>query len=206
MTDHEPGDSLDSRLRAADPAASLTPAGDDAAARLLEDVMTHDPMTRETPGRDRGPMTWLVAAAAVLLIAGVATWAAVGHGTDNPPPAAGAPTVTTLSAPATPTGRCMVPSADRLRAAALAFDGQVVSVQGDAVTLRVRHWYTGQAFDRVRVTGSPQRLQDLVGAADFTAGDRYLVAGSSTDELMVCGFSAPYTPELARLYADAFAS
>jgi hypothetical protein len=203
-------DQLGNRLRAADPAASLDPADHDLVARLLEDAMSsdtdHDLMTRETGLRDRGPLAWLVAAAAVLLIAGVGALALVRHGTDRPPPAAGATTVTTLSAPATTTGRCMVPSAERLQAAALAFDGTVVSVQGDAVTLRVSHWYTGQAFDRVRVTASPQRLQDLIGATDFSRGDRYLVAGSSTDELMVCGFSAPYSAQLASMYADAFAS
>ena len=69
------------RLRALDPAASLPPADPDWVARLLEDTMSHDvdtPLThesRETGTHDRSPLTWLVAAAAILVIAGVGVFA-----------------------------------------------------------------------------------------------------------------------------------
>ena len=65
-------DSLLARLRAADPAASLPPAGPERVADLLEDVMsettTRTTESRDTGTHDRSPLTWLVAAAAVLLI------------------------------------------------------------------------------------------------------------------------------------------
>ena len=69
---HESDDELLARLRAVDPASSLPAADPDRVARLLEDTMDNDLLTesRETGARNRGPLTWLVAAAAALIIAG----------------------------------------------------------------------------------------------------------------------------------------
>src|SRR3954447_6635363 len=100
---------LRARLRGADPAASLPPADPTRVARLLEDVMSTELTTesRETGTRNRGPLTWLVAAAAVLVIVGVAPFALLRHDAGPPAPptaadpaSAGAPTVTELAAPA----------------------------------------------------------------------------------------------------------
>ena len=106
MTDQprdQHSDELRRRLRAADPASSLPPADPAGVARLLEDVMSTELTTenRATGTRQRGPLTWLVAAAAVLIIAGVGIFAIVGHDDDPaaPPTAARNQTVTTLNAP-----------------------------------------------------------------------------------------------------------
>src|SRR6478735_5661108 len=66
-------DELRSRLRSSDPAGSLPPVAPHEVARLLEDVMATELTTesRETGTRNRGPLTWLVAAAAAVVIAGV---------------------------------------------------------------------------------------------------------------------------------------
>ena len=85
MTDDEMLDLLRSR----DPAASLPPADPAQVARLLEDAMSHDVDTRahatvpQADPRRRTPLTWLVAAAAVLVIAGVGAFALFG-GDDEP--------------------------------------------------------------------------------------------------------------------------
>ena len=66
-------DELRARLRAADPASSLPRPDPDRVARLLEDTMSH-PQTPESGAdgtRQRSPLTWLAAAAAVVIIAGV---------------------------------------------------------------------------------------------------------------------------------------
>ena len=97
MTDDE----LRDRLRAADPAASLPPADPERVARLLEDVMSTELTTenRETGTRDRGPLTWLVAAAAVVVIAGIGLFAFLAHDDEPAPPtAAGGQTVTEAEA------------------------------------------------------------------------------------------------------------
>ena len=64
---------LRARLREADPAASLPPADPAGVDRLLEDAMTHDELgeSRADGTRGRSRLTWLVAAAAAVVIVGV---------------------------------------------------------------------------------------------------------------------------------------
>ena len=90
-------DELHDRLHASDPAASLPPADPERVARLLEDVMSTELTTenRETGTHGRGPLTWLVAAAAAVIIAGVGIYAVVSHDDDPAaPPTAAEPTLT----------------------------------------------------------------------------------------------------------------
>ncbi|HEU5037264.1 MAG TPA: hypothetical protein VFT70_09665 [Nocardioides sp.] len=202
-------DVLRARLRAADPASSLPPADPERAARLLEDVMSTELTTenRATGTRGRGPLTWLVAAAAVLIIAGVGIFAVVGHddGPAAPPTAVDDQSVTELSAPS-PTAyaaKCMVPSAETLAQQSVAFDGTVTTLADGAVTLSVGHWYAGGPTDLVRVQAPEEELQDLVGAVKFEQGGRYLVSATN-GRVTVCGFSAPYSADLAALYDQAF--
>ncbi|GAB6985086.1 hypothetical protein [Nocardioides pyridinolyticus] len=202
-------DELHDRLRAADPASSLPPADPHRVARLLEDVMSTELTTenRETGTRDRSPLTWLVAAAAVLIIAGVGLFAVLAHGEDQPapPPAADHQTVTELTAPGPEAyaARCMVPNAELLSRQEVAVDGTVTTVADGVVTLAVSKWYAGDPTDLVRVQAPEAAMQELVGAVDFEEGGRYLV--SATDGVVtVCGFSAPWSEDLAALYAQGF--
>ena len=51
---------------------------------------------------------------------------------------------------------------------------------------------------------APDRdLQALLAAVDFREGERYLVAASD-GRVTLCGFSGPFSEELAELYAKAF--
>lgn len=207
MTDDQ-RDDLRDRLRAADPASSLPPADPQRAARLLEDVMSTELTTenRATGTRGRGPLTWLVAAAAVLIIAGIGVFAVVGHDDPAAPPtAADGRTVTELSAPspAAYAARCMVPNAEALAQQQVAFDGTVTTLADGVVTLTVGHWYAGGPTDLVRVQAPPDALQELVGAVHFEQGGRYLVSATS-GQVTVCGFSGPYSADLAALYDQAF--
>ncbi|MGB0101651.1 MAG: hypothetical protein WBP61_15340 [Nocardioides sp.] len=201
---------LRERLQASDPAASLPPADPAGVARLLEDVMSTELTTenRETGTRRRSPLTWLVAAAAVLIIAGIGLFAILGQddGPTAPPTALDEPTVTELAAPAEAAyaARCMVPNADLLAQQDIAFDGTVTAIDDDAVTLSVEQWYAGDPTDVVQVQAPAEELQRVAAAVDFEDGGRYLV--SATDgRVTLCGFSAPYTADLAGLYTQAFA-
>jgi hypothetical protein len=207
---HDADDRLRARLRAADPAASLPPADPSRVARLLEDVMSTELTTenRETGTRDRSPLTWLVAAAAVLIIAGVATFGFLGHDDDPaaPPTAVDDKTVTELSASSVAAygARCMVPDAESLSRQSVAFDGTVTTLADGVVTLAPSHWYAGDPTDLVRVQAPPEVMQELVGAAKFEEGGRYLVSATS-GQVTACGFTAPYSADLAALYEQAFA-
>jgi hypothetical protein len=202
-------DELLARLRAADPAASLPPADPGRTARLLEDTMSHDtetpPADQHTPVRSRSPLAWLVAAAAVLVIAGVGAFAVLGPGDDPQVPAAQppAPTVLALSARPPTSAKCMVVTAEVLANQQVAFDGTVVTITDGLVTLDVTQWYRGGDADQVTVQAPPEGMEALLSAADFQVGHRYLV--SATDGFVsVCGFSAAYSDELAAMYAQAF--
>lgn len=214
MTDHGPDDELFARLRDADPAASLPEADPHRVARFLEDAMSHDTLhdtgteSRGNGAHGRSPLTWLVAAAAVGLIAaaGLLTFVDFGDDPVTPPTAGGEPTVTELTMPGAPVGRCMVPNAKVLSGASYAVDAEAVSIADGVVTLDATEWYAGAPTDQVEVDQGSADMQALILATEFEEGQRYLVAGTDGGQVMVCGFSGPYTDELAALYSQAFGS
>jgi hypothetical protein len=205
---------LGARLRAADPAASLPPADAARVDRLLEDTMSHDLLTesRETGTRGRSPLTWLVAAAAAVIIVGVGVFALVddrGAEQSPPPPqAAPSPSVARLTAPGGQAyaARCAVPSADLLAPQSTAFDGTVTSIDDDVVTLEPSRWYAGEPAEQVRVEAPPDVLGQLLASVKFEEGERYLVAANADGQVVVCGLSGRHTPRLAALYERAFGS
>lgn len=216
--DHDNPDDQDLRdqLRSLDPAASLPPADPAWVARLVEDTVSNDleidhPETRQTGVHERSRFTWLVAAAAVLLIGGVGAFVLVDRGTDDVPTAdpgdgtSEAPTVTTLAAPANAgAGRCAVPSAEILAQQGVAFDGVVDDITDGVVTLTPTMFYAGEPTSVVRVEAPPELLQELIFAVKFEVGQRYLVSAAD-GQVSVCGYSAPWSPGLEQLYAEAFA-
>ena len=125
------------------------------------------PESRETGTRDRSPLTWLVAAAAVVLIAaaGIFGMAQRDHGS---PPAA-QESVTQLGC-TPPRGRCQVPNVGVLQQQTVAFRGTLVSVVDGTATFDVTHWYRGGPTDTAKITATPSNLATLVQAADLTVG------------------------------------
>ena len=197
MTDDE----LQVRLRAADPAASLPPADPSRVARLLEDTMSEDPSTesRATGTHGRGPLTWLLAAAAVL---GVAR---LDDDEQRARVAEHEPTLTELRAPAAAAyaARCMLPSARTIASQEVAFEGTVDDIADGVVTLTPTHWYHGPETGMVLIESPAARLADLIGAARFEVGQSFLVSATGR-QVTVCGLTAPYSTDLAALYAEAF--
>lgn len=207
--DHD--DELLARLRAADPASSLTPVPPEGVARLLEDAMSHDVLTesRESGTHGRSLLTWLVAAAAVVLIAAAGAFVFLGSDDDVAPiPAVTEPTVTELQAPdpSAYEARCMVPNAAVLSGRTTAFSGTVDDIDGEVVTLTPDRWYAGTPTDLVTVTAPGAQLEALLSAVSFEDGERYLVAADEDGRVMVCGFSAAWSEDLAAVYAEAFPS
>jgi hypothetical protein len=201
-------DELLVRLRAADPAAALAPADPNRTARLLEDTMRDDLSTesRESAARGRGPLTWLLTAAAVLVVAGVGVFGvATLTGDERAPRADDTLTVTELRAPSAPAyaARCMAPSARTIAQQSIALEGTVDDITDDLVTLTPTRWYHGAPTDQVTVTAPAPRLADLIGAARFEVGRSYLVSATQ-GQVTLCGLTAPYSTDLAALYADAF--
>ena len=156
------------------------------------------------------PLTWLVAAAAVVVLA-VGGFVGVRALTgDDATPTAVEPvpsqTVTTLSAPddAAAHAKCMVPNAQTLAGLPTAFDGTVTAIDGDTVTLEPSQWYAGEPTDLVEVTAPGEQWERLLSAVHFEDGQRYLVSATDQGAVTVCGFSAAYSDDLAAVYAEAF--
>lgn len=205
----DPHDELRTRLRAVDPAATLPSDDPLRVARLVEDVMSTEPTTesRETGTRHRSPLTWAVAAAAVLVIAGTGIFGVRALTGDDPAPVGteqAAPSVTRLEMPeSVGAGKCLVPSAETLAHADLAFEGTVTAMAGDQVTLAPTRWYVGDPTDEVQVTAPSEQLQRVASAVSFQEGGRYLVSAME-GQVSLCGLSAAYDERLAAIYQQAF--
>jgi hypothetical protein len=208
MTDHAPDQELLTRLRAADPASSLPSADPDRVARLLEAAMSdtrHDPGTRthesrETGTRDRSPLTWLVAAAAVVLIAAAGIFGLAERDHGSTPAAQGS--VTRLKSGAVP-GLCIIPNTGVLKEQSVAFRGTLRSLHGGTATFGVSHWYVGGPTDTVEVTLVPRGMPEMVHGSDLKVGSVYLVAASD-GYVTGCGYTGPASGHLQRLYDRAF--
>jgi hypothetical protein len=158
---------------------------------------THE--TREDGTHHRSPLTWLVAAAAVLLIAGAGGFGLANRDHDRAP--AAQDTVTLLGF--TPVhGQCPVPDADGLRTQTIAFRGILTTLTDGTATFRVDHWFKGGPTDLAKV--SAPVLSELARSAQLTAGHPYLVSAQH-GQVMACGFSGPATGRLAALYQQAYA-
>ena len=182
-------DDLRSRLRRADPAASLAPLAPDETSRLLEETMT---TTIVPPGATTGRgrrLAVLVAAALVLLAAAGGGWLL----TRSTPPVIDAikpaAVVVSLKAAAGPPRKCSAPAAETLATGTdFAFAGTVTGIAGDVVTLSVTHVYKGATADEVRVGQAPGRSEYLLGSGRFETGKKYLIA-SSEGGVLTCGYS-----------------
>jgi hypothetical protein len=241
VSDHDVNDEFDSELdnefdndhelrallRGGDPAGILSPADPAALSILLEDIMSADLDVRPdadqggratgTHGRNR--LTWLVAAAAAAMIAGVGGFAVAGlSGDDDPPPQASghrttspgtdasvplAGQTTQLTAKA-PQGKCAVPNPALLSQYDQAFQGTVTAITGGMVTLQATDVYNGEVGETVEVAAAPADLQGLVSVADFQVGGTYLVSAFEGSVSMCPGFSGPATGDVQTLFTEAF--
>lgn len=177
--------------------------------------MTHDvpepshdlSESREDGARGRGLLTWLVAAAAVAVIAGAAVFVLTNRdaGTRGEEQATEAEaSVTELQAPDAVPGRCMLPTAAVLARSPIAFDGTVEERSDGLVTLVATHWYAGEPTDLVTIEAPPEALSNVLVSVELEEDERYLVAATRDRDVVVCGFSGPHTDRLAALYAQAF--
>jgi hypothetical protein len=126
-----------------------------------------------------------------------------GDDSASEPSAEGTPEVTVLKLEPGISAKCMMPSARTLRGFTEAFSGTVIRVEGTEATLDVDHWYAGGDAPEVVVQISERPISEA-GLVDLEKGERYLISGSQ-GSVSLCGFSAAWSPDIERLYAQAFA-
>ena len=193
MNEHLEPDPLDALL-AADPLADrLSPASlARIRARVNEDVMTTP--TRKLPWRART----LALGAAVTAIAGLALVVALGGRSP-------APGITPGGSVGTGSASCVEPySKAAINHRSFAFDGTVISIDGEQVTFNVGTAYRGAAGGTVTLDapGMTGTTITSAGGPNLAVGERYLVAGDD-DFVWACGYTQPYDAAVAAEWAAA---
>jgi hypothetical protein len=189
---------LERRLRDADPDARRTSSAERDQEWLRETAAA----VKGRSARSRRPRGLILgAAAAAVVLAAAAGGAIVANHGDAP---VAAPTVTDLKLPAPDAmGMCIRFDVDTLAPMQTAFSGTVLEKTDETVLLDVDKWYRGGDSDEVRLTARKSEFVALEGGIDFQVGARYLI--TATDGTVnFCGFSGPWTQEMADTYAQAF--
>lgn len=160
--------------------------------------------TREEP-KSR-PRRWApaIAGAASIALLGGAAYAVLGGGDPAGGPGA---TVTTLALPAgsgTSMNSCLPFDAQYLRDMPVALSGTATKVDDNGVTLDVERWYKGGDADVVRLANYEVNTVSLDGFS-FEQGSRYLITATG-GTVNLCGFSGPWTQDLADAFDDVFGS
>lgn len=121
------------------------------------------------------------------------------------PPVEGAgETALSLTAAAPPgTLRCRMVTVSALAGMETAFAGTVTRLGEDSVGFEVDRWYAGGDVDVVEVLNPPGFRAALEGPPPFEEGQRFLVTASE-GQVTGCGFSAPYSEGLERMFERAF--
>ncbi|MBB3091612.1 hypothetical protein [Nocardioides albus] len=176
----------------------------------------------------RSPWRWVAAvgAAAVVLVAIVASFGLLGSDDTGEDPAAAppSPTATVTETAPVPSGsasaggpaateltvvadaaRCIPPTSKWLsQNAALAFEGTVESMTKDEAVLRVKTWMYADGFggtDTVRVV---LPAPSTIPMPEFEKGKDYLVAAKGDAKVIGCGYSDVKSAKLQKLYTAAF--
>ena len=200
-------DPLYERLQAVDPArGGGEEASEDAwVADLARSTVAAD---RPTGARRRLVVPLAVAAATTLIVGGAVTATVVIGGDSASHPgdsvAATKPPLR-LQAPSPLVGSsCIVFSPDILADMPVAFSGTVTSLGEHTVALDVDHWYRG-GDDQAQVEIGTMDGSSIAidGIPEFAAGERYLITATN-GTVNACGYSAPWSSEMAGIFAAAF--
>lgn len=197
MNDEE----LRSQLRRLDPmhpGVPTEPVTSESSRRRLEHIMSTPTIeTREEKPRS-SRIVWFAAAAAVL----VAAVAIGGIALNDDPEVVAGPPLELTAGPHDALASCLQFDVSTLAMMPVAFEGTVVAVEGEAVTLDVDTWFTGGDAEQVRIT-APAGLEALIGGISFEQGGTYLI--TATDGTVnYCGYSGPATPEFRQAFDEAF--
>lgn len=198
-------DELRNRLSRLDPMPSdvpTEPVTTESSQQLLEEIMTtpnvEQPGSSGTP--NKRPWIAAVAAAAVVIVA----VGAIGLLSGDGDPIAATPPLELNAGGEDVMASCIAFSVEYLAPMPVAFEGTVVSAEGDAVTLDVDHWFKGGDASQV-VLNAPQGMEALIGGFPFDVGTQYLITASEGN-VNYCGFSGVSTPEMRAAFEEAFAS
>jgi hypothetical protein len=201
-------DDLRSRLRRADPAASLAPPAPYETSRLRESTMTTiTPLRTTSTSTDRQRrFNVLVAAAFVLLAVAGGGWL-TNRSTPPVPNAAKPAALVNLTGGGGAEQMCAysIPTRRELTTAYdFVFAGTVTRIGDNVATLTVTRVYKGTKADEVRVGAADPISEGIMDSGQFEMGKKYLIA-SAHGVVNGCGRSGEAnTPGLQEAYDNAF--
>lgn len=199
MNDEELRSHLE-RMDPMHPGVPMEPVTSESSRRRLEHIMS-TPTIETREAKPRSSRTVWFAAAAAVLVAAVAIGGIALNRSDDPEVVAGPPLELTAG-PHDALASCLQFDVSTLAMMPVAFEGTVVAVEGEAVTLDVDRWFAGGNAEQVRVT-APAGLEALIGGIAFEQGGSYLI--TATDGTVnYCGYSGPATPEFRQAFEEAF--
>lgn len=205
------GDPIEA-LRGADPLDRLDVPEDTTGAHaraLFQEVTNMDTMQRETKLRTRPPVRrrFAVAASAAVAVAAVVLASVAvfgGSGTAPDDLIAGGEQIVG-GEPIASAALCVeFYDLNTLTNREVAFDGTLVSADGDRVTFTVNRWFTGGSGDSATLNAvglAPGTITSL--GASLELGQRYLVSGSGGN-VWSCGFTMTYDTAIANQWATVF--
>lgn len=185
------------QLRAANPAA--TPELDAKGHTMFEQITTGEPKA-PTPAWKR----WPVAAGAFAAVAAIAVAAIVltTGGNGDGATAANPDTDPTMD-PGLSLGSCLAYSIEELQLREFAFAGTATEVGEGTITFEVDEVYNGDPGETITLEGDTSLQNSMYSDFQFEVGEQYLVSGEDTFA-WGCGYTQPYTEQLAAEWAAAF--
>ena len=140
-----------------------------------------------------------------MVLAAAAGGFALRGGDDGDGATVAAPTVTDLTLGPEDTMAMCIRSRSRRSRRCRRLQRRGTERSDDEILIDVDTWYRGGDTDQVRLSAPDMSMTSLGSSIDFQAGSRYLV--TATDGTVnYCGFSGPWTQEMADAYAAAFGS
>lgn len=190
----------------------VEPVDSPQARHRLEQIMSTDQNTGPSEPtvvpmrpRRRGA-TILAAAASVAVVAfGIGTVANMTGDAGGSPATDDHVSTVALTAPAGDMmASCMFFDAAALRMVPMALSGTITSIEDKTVTIDVDRWYKGGDADRVTITRPPGDISPaLIPGVDFVEGEQFYISAYD-NTVNGCGFSGPATPEMKKVYDEAF--
>ena len=187
------------RLDPMHPGVSTESVTTPSSRKLMEEVMSTQVEDKRESSGDRS--RWLPAAAALVVVAGVA--AAFAFGGDDGVPSIAAEPLTLSAGSNDSMAMCIQFSLEELASAEVAFEGTVTSSQGSIAELDVDQWFKGGDAEQVVIEAPGGDLVALIAGFPLEAGETYLITASE-GTVKYCGFSGPATPEFRTAFQSAF--
>lgn len=177
--------------------AAIEAAKQRTYARVMERT------TSPTPPRSWQPIALAGGGVAIVAVLGVVAGAMVlnsgsnGSGDPSAPPVATNPD----AAGGGMSASCIGYSAEELRLRHFAFAGTLSAIEDGTVTFDVDEVYAGEPGSSITLDADTTLMNPMYTEFELEIGTRYLVSG---DDIFAwgCGFTRPYTDELAAEWAS----